>query len=255
MFFYHSIDFVDKIKSIIQDASDEFEQSTITVHIISGLSGGTGSGCFLDVCYLVKHVLNELGGGFTFGYFFLPDVNLDEKHITATNTCIRNTIINNAYAAMQELDYCTNFPENGGGFMQTYGKGLTISWNYPPVDVCHLIDRQIENADEIKSTYENSLNRVSEYVMHFLYGVPSLDFIRAYRSNCAINSSACNRKKRIGRNYSYFTVENISSHDPLELSYKCLSICEFAKNLPEEVRISKGMYSYEGKGGSDLFND
>lgn len=35
-------------------------QSTVDVHIISSLCGGTGSACLLDVAYLVKHIIYEL---------------------------------------------------------------------------------------------------------------------------------------------------------------------------------------------------
>lgn len=35
------------------------EGSTIDVHIVSSLCGGTGSACLLDTCYLVKHVIAD----------------------------------------------------------------------------------------------------------------------------------------------------------------------------------------------------
>ncbi|HEX7315180.1 MAG TPA: tubulin-like doman-containing protein [Pyrinomonadaceae bacterium] len=35
-------------------------QSTVDVHIISSLCGGTGSACLLDVAYLIKHIIYEL---------------------------------------------------------------------------------------------------------------------------------------------------------------------------------------------------
>lgn len=58
----------------------------VNIHIFSGLSGGTGAGCFLDVCYMVKNVANSVGGITTFGYFFLPDVNLEKIPISDTAT-------------------------------------------------------------------------------------------------------------------------------------------------------------------------
>ena len=74
----------------------------LTVHICAGISGGTGSGTFLDVCYLVREALKEIGKSETSvcGYFFLPDVNMSVPAISASPLTSSYVAVN-GYAALQ----------------------------------------------------------------------------------------------------------------------------------------------------------
>lgn len=68
-------DFVDKIQTLVNEAKRGLINPNVYVNIFTGLCGMTGSGSFLDVCYLVQKAL-EYDDYMTYGYFFLPDVNL-----------------------------------------------------------------------------------------------------------------------------------------------------------------------------------
>jgi hypothetical protein len=110
----------DKIRSVIQGAL--VDKSKLNVHICSGISGGTGSGTFLDICYLVRAILKDIGKeeANVFGYFFLPDVNLSVPEALAN--ALRSRYIKvNGYAALKELDYCMNFDKNQDGYNMNYG--------------------------------------------------------------------------------------------------------------------------------------
>lgn len=72
----HSSEFMQKIEQEINSAKSGLNNSRVNVHIFSGLSGETGSGGFLDACYMVRSVVERIGGATILGYFFLPDVNL-----------------------------------------------------------------------------------------------------------------------------------------------------------------------------------
>ena len=58
---------VDRAEHLYQKIKSTFNSALvgtdgkITVHICAGISGGTGSGTFLDVCYLVREALKEIG--------------------------------------------------------------------------------------------------------------------------------------------------------------------------------------------------
>ena len=96
--------FMSRVEQEINAAKAGLIDPTVNVHIFSGLSGGTGAGCFLDVCYMVRHIANKVGAVTIFGYFFLPDVNLSVIPFSDTKT--RAYVPKNGYASMQELDYC-----------------------------------------------------------------------------------------------------------------------------------------------------
>lgn len=164
---------MDKSKSFMSRVEQELNAAkaglldpTVYVHIFSGLSGGTGAGCFLDVCYMVRHIANRLGGVTVFGYFYLPDVNLSV--IPLSNTKTRAYIPKNGYAAMQELDYCMQLQYNGGSFVQTYQDHTAVAWKEPPVDMCHLICATDASNNVIENAYDYAMNVTTEYVMDFL---------------------------------------------------------------------------------------
>ena len=111
--------FMSKVENALLSAMNGLTGPKVYIHIFAGLSGGTGSGCFLDVCYLVRKILDDKNLKATiFGYFYLPDVNLSK--IPTTKPHVRDYVPINGYAAMQELDYCMQIPGNGGSFRQYY---------------------------------------------------------------------------------------------------------------------------------------
>ena len=160
--------FLSRIRDLINQAKTEAGKASLNIHIFAGLGGGTGSGTFLDVCYLVRKAMDEVNGGdgVILGYFFLPDVNLAKIPSTAKRA--RSYVPKNGYAAMQELDYCMRLPENGGSFTQIYKNGIQIEWNKPPVDLCHLISATDKNFQVVKNAYNNSMKVTAEYVLDFL---------------------------------------------------------------------------------------
>jgi hypothetical protein len=68
------------------------------VYIVTGLGGNTGSGMFLDIAYLVRHALRNMGlaNAEVVGLFFLPLVGQEG---------IRSNSLANSYAALMELEH------------------------------------------------------------------------------------------------------------------------------------------------------
>lgn len=179
--------FYVRLEQEINAAKRGLKDPQVYIHIFSGLSGGTGSGCLLDVCYMARDIAKKMGNAAILGYFFLPDVNL--ANIPYENIAMRNHIPKNGYATMQELDYCMNLPHNGGSFTQTYKGGRTIDWNTPPVDMCHLISATNQHNEVIPDAYNYALNVTAEYVtyylMDFAYGFGLPNFLSTFRTRIA----------------------------------------------------------------------
>ncbi|MCX4267603.1 MAG: hypothetical protein OSJ62_02905 [Lachnospiraceae bacterium] len=140
----------------------------LTVHICSGLSGGTGSGIFLDICYLVRQALREIGKPETSvcGYFFLPDVNLSVPAINADHL-ISNYVKVNGFAALQELDYCMNFSRNKDSFKMNYGFKKIEDFQQP-VDLCYLISTTDEKGKTLHDGYNYAMGVVTDFIISFL---------------------------------------------------------------------------------------
>ena len=158
-----SKDFMHRIEQEINMAIADLYEPTVNIHIFSGLSGGTGSGCFLDVCYMVRHVASRIMRANVFGYFFLPEVNL--SLIPSNNPRYEEALRRNGYAAMQELDYCMQFPENGGAFTQKYQDGVEICWDRPPVDICFLISATDSSVAPRHETYVKAMDVTAQYII------------------------------------------------------------------------------------------
>ena len=196
-------DFMDKVKLAINTAKKDLINPQINIHIFAGISGGTGSGTFLDACYLVKKATEGTNANI-FGYFFLPDVNLDPDKIPMGLKLVRTYIPLNGYAAMQELDYCMRLEENGGEFIQTYKDGSQIHWNEAPVDMCHLISGTDIKSNVKKNSYDYAMKVVNEYLMDFLTQPNDDGFtLKSHLANFKSLIGGADVKKPIGANVGY----------------------------------------------------
>jgi serine/threonine protein kinase len=80
------------------------------VYVVANLAGGTGSGMFLDLAYVTRHLLRRLGLGEPdiVGLCFLPAVDRNPGRVVA---------VGNTFAALTEL---THFSEPGRTFVARY---------------------------------------------------------------------------------------------------------------------------------------
>lgn len=194
--------FMSRVQQEINSARMGLQSPPLYIHIFSGLAGGTGSGSFLDVCYMVRDVVKNIPNTTIFGYFFLPDVNLSRIPFSDNKT--RAYIPRNGYAAMQELDYCMQLQYNGGGFVQEYQNHHMVAWKGAPVDMCNLICATNAAGDVIPNAYDYAMNVTAEYVMDFLTFSPNSSFgVTSYLSNFRAMVAVANGQKTIGAYVAY----------------------------------------------------
>jgi hypothetical protein len=75
---------------------------------MAGLSGGTGSGCFIDVAFLTRTLMSGLSGKQLIGLFELPDATIKRVGLTSAvgkDKVKKLRMQNNGYCALRELDY------------------------------------------------------------------------------------------------------------------------------------------------------
>lgn len=205
--------FMSRIEQEINAAKAGLIDPTVNVHIFSGLSGGTGAGCFLDVCYMVRHIANKLGAVTIFGYFFLPDVNLSVIPFSDTKT--RAYVPKNGYASMQELDYCMQLQYNGGSFVQKYQDHTEVAWKEPPVDMCHLVCATDSSNNVIENAYDYAMNVTTEYVMDFLTYSNAKFGLDEQLANFRAKVRAADGEKVIGSHLAYCVIGAACASIPL----------------------------------------
>jgi hypothetical protein len=256
---------VDKIVNALSNKIDlartDLSDRPINIHIFTGMGGGTGSGCFLDICYILKHVLESKsihGQAQTSGYFFLPDVNLAKIN---TET-VRKYIEINGFAAMKELDYCMNFHNNGGKWTQNYGSFQT-NFPDPPVKLAYLISAKDDNGNIKTNGYNYAMNVVAEYVMEFMTRELVSDDIRkngdfglkSHISN--FNNTVAMLKKRRGVTYEYCVLGAASAFMPFKdiNTYLSARIFEDLEKMPRSNHDINTFVNDNGLRYEDILNE
>ena len=149
-----------KISTLMQSS----RATKLNVMIFSGISGGTGSGCFIDIAYTIRHFMERestaVPEGKIYGYIIMPDVSLQN---------LNSDIIKvNGYAALKELDFwmSSGYDEQDEPFEQVYPNGKTVKSDKGPFDFCHLISSRLTDGSMINylDVMETFADNVFAYV-------------------------------------------------------------------------------------------
>lgn len=144
---------------------------SLDIYIFAGISGGTGSGCFLDTCYMVRQIAKNNGwNAKIMGYFFLPDVVTSKPEVAKNPGAVAYNN-SNGYAAMKELDYLSNLKDANDVFTQKYSSTLIVDTDEPPVDMCHLVSSYKSDGTMVPNGFTYGINVASDYVMSYLADV------------------------------------------------------------------------------------
>ncbi|USG68536.1 tubulin-like doman-containing protein [Brevibacillus ruminantium] len=205
-----------KIKTLSEGTNKK-----LMVFLLTGISGGTGSGCFLDVAYIVRGIMErDFGSGGvdkvnTLGYLFTPDVNLSNKSLSSHT---RDYIMKNGYAALKELDYWMNADERMERFRQQYGNVLTVQSPMPPFNLCHLISATNLEGKALENAYDYCMNVTAENITNFMASEEKRSgeefAIHDYISNIRTNINQM--PKAYAANYQYNVIGASSAVLPIE---------------------------------------
>ncbi|WP_034447874.1 tubulin-like doman-containing protein [Butyrivibrio sp. AE2032] len=215
--------FCDLVRNMIFESIQGLSKPAIFIHVFTGLGGGTGSGSFLDVCYLIREVIkrNEFSRCYLCGYFFLPDVNI----VNGLHVEIERVVRANGYASLQELDYCMNFERNGDKWSQYYnGVGLVESKRMP-VDIGYLLSASNTNGNIYNDGYYFVMNTVAEHIISLIVNNTTHCFEGDIGKHFAFNGCC---EKEYGANYDYCSLGVSTSGIPTNecLTYLASAIFE-----------------------------
>ena len=238
--------FMARVQNVIADSKRGLCNPRVVIHIISGLGGATGSGIFLDVCYMLREILKAECNTEMCGYFFTPDVNV--AHVQSNK--VKEYIQQNGYAALQELDYCMNIEKNHGKFRQEYTGGKLIDWDRAPVDYCHLISAQDNNGNVRQDAYNYAMKVTSEYVFEFLVKT-------AHLNSEKVKIGELEKDKKYGYFINYLSIGASSAVVPLKEINTYLAtrlfdrFSEVGKDIPDESDVWNFTVGVFGEDKSD----
>ena len=157
-----------KLTQVISKACMGRIGNQLNVHVISSISGGMGAGSFVDVCYILKRVIE--GFGFseakTFGYFILPDAIISKEAIIGDQIKAGSNQ-RNGMASLLEIEKLMNLKESNEWFKQDYG-AFEIETQEELVDMCHFVSATNTEGVPVANGYEYALNVVGDYILAFV---------------------------------------------------------------------------------------
>ena len=182
------------IRQVITQACMGRIGGNLNVHIVAGISGGMGSGSFVDICYIVREVIDGLGfnAANVFGYFVLPDAIISKAAIFGDPT---KTSANqkNGIAALLEIEHLMNLEDSNEWFEQDYGE-FSIRTQHKLVDLCHFISSTNMNGIPIENGYEYALNVIGDYILAFI----SREVVANGRTPITMNGNLNNIDAHVG---------------------------------------------------------
>ncbi|MEM2889782.1 MAG: tubulin-like doman-containing protein [Candidatus Hadarchaeum sp.] len=152
----------NKIRSSVEIGQQQgSSMGSVKVYIVCSVAGGTGSGQFLDIAYMVRHELSTMfqGQSYITGILVMPSAFIARRGAPIESQRWQA----NGYAALLELDLF-NAERN---FEETYGPGYTIGnrvKGQKPFDICYLISLFNENNQSLRG-YDSLTEMVAEEMM------------------------------------------------------------------------------------------
>ncbi|MED4228515.1 tubulin-like doman-containing protein [Neobacillus cucumis] len=245
-----------KINQVIQTMERKIEailegtNKRLYVFLLTGLSGGTGSGCYLDIAYITRGIMERKFGSAgvdkvsILGYLFMPDVNLSKRGLSSHTV---EYIEKNGYAALKELDYWMNCDERNERFQMKYGSLLNVNSPMPPFNLCHLISGTNLEGRWLENAYDYCMNVTAENITNFMANEEKKSgeefAIHDYISN--IRTNIAQMPKPYAANYQYNIIGASMAEIPVEemttyMGYKLFQkMNKMFEASPEQTEIEQ----------------
>ena len=197
--------FTTAIEKVLRAA----DSNSLKIFITTGIGGGTGSGTFLDVAYILRTLaLEKTPNVQIHGYIFTPDLN---KTIGGDDS----SLYRNGFASLKELDYWMSAAEHKQHFIQRYNSNFIINSTDKPFDFCHIVTAQ--DAEHRLVSYKEAMNAVGSNLFSYIVSEQvSGDGNTALKETYDnIAGYIVNAEKPHPANYNYLSIGS----DKLEIPY------------------------------------
>lgn len=149
-------------------------QTAVEIYVVGSLAGGTGSGMFLDMGYMIRNILQEEGSDRIIGVFLLPGIFM--KNLAAAV----DFVAGNGYAALKELDYWLGKLDEQE---VRYPGGVSVQWGgalRKPYNFIYLLD-DVNESGAVVTKVESMLYFIARGI--FLHMTIQSNELAAFWSN------------------------------------------------------------------------
>lgn len=246
-----AMELYNKFSDMVHEHFQRNVNLQFNINMMAGLGGGTGSGCFIDVCYIIHSVFKNMGfrDGWTInGFFFLPDVTMAKPNFSLSG---EETFYlkSNSFAALKELDYLMNIRENGDVFNHIYPGNLVVENAIPPVSSCFLLSAT--NMHGIWDSYDGfnvAMESVAQFILNCV--ADSCTERNSSYESLNINLSSFKHvlqwpKRKNDGNCTYTAIGVSCVISPYAITRECLAINYFdaikyfKKKIPSNTDIER----------------
>lgn len=188
---------LDKIRKGVS-----LSKNPVNVVIFTGLGGGTGSGIFIDIAYIVRQCIKQFSGqAFINGVLLMPDILSGDPNI---DTITRENIKRNGFAALKELDHLMNLSETGDVFAQKFPGGFEIAETDEAIfERCVLVSSMAEERTLIPDSKAHAYDIAAEMLVDML---SSSSIVSKGSNEVSQRDAALANIKRKPSNYLYTAV-------------------------------------------------
>lgn len=149
------------VNSVMQGSPTEPGDRKLRVFVCAGLAGGTGSGTFMDMAYILRKELGNHPYDMTL-ITWMPSVTLLEHH-THEETYQR-LYKANGYAALKELDFWMAYSTHKHKYKVQLSRDYTVEWNEKPYDDVVIVgSERIDNAI-IEEVPKHNLRMICDFI-------------------------------------------------------------------------------------------
>ena len=199
--------------------------------IVTGICGGTGSGLFLDIPQIVRHMIKNVAqlSGLRYqitGYIVMPDITLAN---VKGNESQKTIFQQNSYAALKELDFWMRADLHKTPYTMEYSGSDAIHWSTRPFNSCILISGINVRGTAYTDGYAVMQKTIAENLLHYLAN-ESLET----KADGTIEYTYISYEDNLGR-----IVTALKKRLPLYYGYRAIGA--YTKNIPKK----KVLY-YEG---------
>lgn len=207
--FYHQSEVIQKLTTAMGRVNAAAGDTQIC--LFAGLGGGTGSGSFIDIAFLLKQIFGAGGAAAPLSaYLFLPDT---KDAASGGNDRLINTV-----ASLKELDQIIELGCEEHNSPYQFGSGTQqITFTGNPFDYCYLINRT--DANGIVHDSNSIVEDVAESIFELIADQTANDG-DAHAGQSAINDNANN----------WFG--NASGQAPYPAVYRYMSTCSNIHRIP-----------------------
>lgn len=243
---FHNINNVTaRFNAVMQKILTNAKGNSLKIFVLTGIGGGTGSGTFLDIAYILRKIGNELTPNVQLhGYIFTPDLN-------KKNGGDETSMYRNGFASLKELDYWMSASEHGQMFEQCYNSNFIVKSSDRPFDYCHIITAK--DASHNIVAYYDAMDSVGSNLFSYIVSEEvSAD------GNTALNEMYDNisghivvAQKPYPANYNYLSVGSSKIEIPYTEITTLVAARVFAKlepmfnNVPTHESLNADMFRME----------